>query len=109
MSLNVELSPAMPSRPCLFCLCLQEGSVFADFDIDPSDRVYLRRISFDGFGCRDTGVSLGTMDADDSLNVLAALASQSLADPHIGEILQKLFREHQHAIGAEALKEHGLV
>lgn len=32
----------------------------------------------------------------------------SSRDPHVGEILQKLFREHQHVIGADALKEHGL-
>src|SRR5579871_6352723 len=34
MSITVQLYPVMPSRPCSFCLSLQGGSVFADFDKD---------------------------------------------------------------------------
>ena len=38
------------TRPCTFTLALGEGSVFADFDVDPDGFVSLLRVSFDGYG-----------------------------------------------------------
>jgi hypothetical protein len=49
--MEIELWGVMPSRPCRICFSLQGGAVFADFDVDADERLYLVRISFDGYGC----------------------------------------------------------
>ena len=41
----------METRPCDYCFSLQDGSVFADFNTDKNQCLYLIRISFDGYGC----------------------------------------------------------
>ena len=52
----------LPTRPCRYCLGLQDDSVFADFDIDNKGQAFLFRISFDGIGCNETGNEIRRMD-----------------------------------------------
>ena len=109
MSIAVETFPVMPTRPCSFCLSLQGGSVFADFDIEEAGVVSLRRISFDGYGCCDVGTSATRMNSDDSRLVRDAIALGELESVQIEETLRRYFQENRNVIGIAALTEHGLL
>ncbi len=109
MNLAVQKYPVMPTRPCSFCLSLQGGSVFADFDTDDANLVSLRRISFDGFGCCHPKEATSKMNSDASHSLLKALANGELETPLIEDILRKYFRENADVIWSDALTEHDLL
>ena len=109
MSIAIETFPMMPTRPCSFCLCLQEGSVFADFDTDDAGIISLRRISFDGFGCCAAGDSISRMSSGDSRLLLEAIARGDLASVQVEETLRRYFRENKDVIWNDALTQHGLL
>ena len=99
----------MPTRPCSFCLCLQGGSAFADFDTDDIDIISLRRISFDGHGCCTVGESITRMSSGDSRLLLDAIARGELGSAQVEETLRRYFRENKDVIWSDALAEHGLL
>ena len=109
MGIVIKVYPVMPTRPCSFCLCLQGGSVFADFDTDDAELVSLRRISFDGFGCCEPRESTTKMNAEASRLLLRATASGGLETLQVEEILRKYFRENTDVIWSDALLEHELL
>ena len=109
MSIAVQTYPVMPTRPCSFCLCLQGGSVFADFDTDDADIISLRRISFDGYGCCGVGESITKMSSGDSRLLLDAIARGELESVEVVEVLQRYFRQNKDVILSDALAEHDLL
>lgn len=86
---------SMPeTRPADYHLGYLEGSVFIDFN-HVDDRIYLQRISFDGYGCCDLGTKAAPLDQKDSsafkeaikdivnhLNILDTLVRKSLKLNH---------------------------
>jgi hypothetical protein len=108
MSIAVQTYPVMPTRPCSFCLSLQGGSVFADFDTDDAGSVSLRRISFDGYGCCHVE-STRRMTSADSRLLLDAVARGELESVQIKEVLRRYFRESKDVIWSDALAEHDLL
>lgn len=108
MSIAVQTFPVMPTRPCSFCLCLQEGSVFADFDTDDSSIISLRRISFDGYGCCEVETTT-SMSSGDSRLLLDAIARGELESVQVELVLRKFFRECKDVIWNDALAEHDLL
>jgi len=110
MSLAASTYPAMmPTRPCSFCLCLQGGSVFADFDIDETKIVSLRRISFDGFGCCSLDGQTTKMSQGDSRLLLSAIASGQLETALVEAALRRYFAANSNVIWEDALAEHELL
>jgi hypothetical protein len=109
MSIAVELFPAMLSRSCSFCLCLQGSSVFADFDTDAAGIISLRRISFDGFGCCEAPESITRMSSDDSRLLLDAISREDLQSIQVEDVLRRYFRENKDVIWSDALAEHDLL
>ena len=97
------------TRPCRFCLCLQGGAVFADFDTTATDHVYLRRISFDGFGCCDTDQTSSKMDRSESEALLESVRNNLSNHEEIQEILYRYFATNKSAIWYDALREHELL
>jgi hypothetical protein len=108
MSIAVQTYPVMPTRPCSFCLCLQGGSVFADFDTDDADTISLRRISFDGYGCCEVE-STTRMSSADSRSLLDAVARGELESVQVEEVLRRYFRASKDVIWSDALVEHDLL
>lgn len=94
-----------PFRPCRFCLSLQSGSVFADFEVDDG-LVYAVRVSFDGFGSC-TPAEIARMDATDSVDLLAMVESGELAGAE--RILRRYFQQVRDVIWADALERHDLL
>ena len=109
MSIAVQTYPVMPTRLCSFCLCLQGGSVFADFDTDDADIISLRRISFDGYGCCEVGESITKMSSGDSRLLLDAIALGQLESVEVEEVLRRFFRENKDVIWSDALAEQDLL
>ena len=97
----------MPTRPCRFCLCLQEGSVFADFDIAEDGCILLRRISFDGYGC--CHAAFKKMGMDDSLRLIESVGRREVEGPIIEAVLRTYFRENADVIWDDALASHELL
>ncbi|MFO1449852.1 MAG: hypothetical protein U1F61_16965 [Opitutaceae bacterium] len=106
MTVVVEVYP--PLRECRFCLCLQQGSVYADFYVDGEGRAFLRRISFDGYGC--CSGDFKKMELEDSRLLIAAVESRTIGDDaKVKALLQSYFRDNTHLIWSDALACHELV
>ncbi|WP_218081758.1 hypothetical protein [Anthocerotibacter panamensis] len=108
MSIAVQTYPVMPTRSCSFCLCLQGGSVFADFDTDDAGIISLRRVSFDGYGCCEVE-STTRMSSGDSRLLLDAIARSEFESVQVEEVLRRYFRESKDVIWSDALAEHDLL
>ena len=107
--MDIEIYPPMtPSRPCRFCLCLQGGSVFADFDVDADGRVFAVRVSFDGYGCCHAPENVGRMNERDSAAMLTMVEAESI-DSEAEAILRRYFHENRDAFWSDALADHGLL
>ena len=97
------------SRPCRFCLCLQGGSVFADFNIDSDGRVFLVRISFDGYGCCETEGKVARMPLEESHKLVELVNTDDVNRDEIREILYRYFDQNQNVIWRDALEDHELL
>lgn len=51
-NLDLYITSMPSSRPADYCLGYFDGAVFIDFN-DIDNKVYLARVSFDGYGCCD--------------------------------------------------------
>jgi hypothetical protein len=109
MSITVETFPVMSTRPCSFCLSLQGGSVFADFDTDDADLVSLRRISFDGFGCCRIEAPITRMSSEDSRLLLDSISRGDVGSERVADALRRYFSANRDVIWADALAEHDLL
>lgn len=108
-AIEIDLFPPMlPSRPCRFCLSLQDGSVFADFDVDSDGRVFAVRVSFDGYGCCHAPESVGRMNAADSKAMLS-MVQRDAVDASAASILRTYFQQNRDAFWRDALAYHGLL
>ena len=103
--------PMLPTRPCKFCLSLQGGSVFADFDVDETGRGYIVRISFDGYGCchPDFGSDAGRMSKQDTDALLDAVAHDKVDTKTVTGILSEYLATYQEQMWSDALIEHDLI
>lgn len=100
--------PMLPTRPCRFCLSLQGGSVFADFDTDPDGRIFAVRVSFDGYGCCPAPANVGRMSPQDS-EALLAMVDQRALHASAANILRSYFHHNRDAFWTDALERHGLL
>jgi len=107
--ISVRTATPMPSRPCDYCLALQDDSVFADFSLDEEGRIYLRRISYDGFGCNSGIGKVGKMSVADSQVFVRAVQSNEVNDPQMLALLLNYFSSNSRILWADALEEHALV
>ncbi len=107
MPISIHVYEMVDSRPCHFCLSLQEGSVFADFDIDDEGCVFLLRISFDGYGCCHG--EFRKMALDDSLFLIDSVERGTVQDPKIEVVLRTYFKENADVIWSDALADHELL
>jgi hypothetical protein len=99
----------MPTRPCRFCLSLQDGSVFADFDVDPDGSVFAVRVSFDGFGCCLAPAAVGRMNARDSRMLVVMVEHGDIDTVAVAPALRAYFQANRDVLWSDALAHHGLV
>jgi hypothetical protein len=107
----IRICPPMPSRPCKYCLSLQDDSVFADFDFDADGCLYLVRISYDGYGCcslsNQNGIS--KLSKEKTQKIISYIESDSSQLTQVVQILERYFRENKAVLWEDALKDHGLI
>ena len=99
------------TRPCSFTLALDDGSVFADFDVDPDGLISLLRISFDGYGAwrPSDGQRTTTMDLSDSMAVQRAREQATLNSDEVRTLLRRYFHANSALIWSDALEQYGLL
>lgn len=108
MSIAVQTFPVLPTRLYSFCLCLQGGSAFADFDTDDADIISPRRISCDGKGSCEAE-SGPKMSSGDSRLLRDAIARSELESVQVGEVLRRYIRKSMNVIWNDALAEPDLL
>ncbi len=101
----------MPTRPCSYCLALQDDSVFADFDVDESGCLYLIRISFDGYGCcsLDPKIAIGKIDNEKSAYLLTKIENNDFQEAEASQILHDYLRANKELLWEDALRDHKLI
>ena len=98
-----------PSRSSRYCLSLQDDCVFADFDIDDQGRIFLLRISFDGYGCCETVEFARSMSAEDSNEFVTLIETERVNSPKMRAILSRFLTDNSDVIWKDALLEHELI
>ena len=109
--MRIHVAEIMPTRPCNICLALQDGSVFADFDLDEEDQLYLVRISFDGYGCcypTWKGAPI-KIESGVSQQLLEKVEKDNVATKDAANILSAYFINCGEAIWVDALQTHELI
>ena len=107
--MNIRLASTLPSRPCDFCLSLQDDSVFADFSRDDSGLIFLERISFDGFGCHSSIERVLKMNSEDSDALYAEIQNGTVDSATAQHVLRNYFASSRTVLWEDALVEHSLV
>lgn len=96
-------------RECDFCLVVQGGSVFADFDVRQG-RVGTVRISFDGYGCCTPDEGTGTrMNAENSAALLDFIDRDDVNNDSVRNLLRDHFERNREVIWEDALRQYGLL
>lgn len=83
------------------------GSVFIDFNLNNIGQVYLKRISFDGYGCCEIKKTK-TLDQNDSI-IFVTVMDKELTDYKVIEgLVNTLIRFNSNSIWSDALEEYKL-
>lgn len=109
--MEIRIAEKMASRPCKFSLAFQDDCVFADFDVDKKNCIYLVRISFDGYGCCRPSWDGKTksMNIQDSKTLLNKVENGSIDFDSLNHILKSYFDKCKKALWVDALIEYGLI
>jgi hypothetical protein len=96
------------SRPADYYLGYLDGCVFLDFNNYDTERVCLKRISFDGYGCCKLKDDAIPLDANDSKN-FKRLFKENLDDQDmLLTIVKKAIALNKQDIWGDALEEYKL-
>ena len=97
-------------RKAAYILALGDVA-FSDFGVDEDGRLYLLRISFDGYGCcTPDHDAVTSMSARDSQDLIERMGSDELLDTdHVRTLLRRYFEAHRAVLWEDALVEWGLV
>ena len=97
------------TRKADFYLGCFEGSVFLDFTISTENRICLRRISFDGYGCCNLDGTTESLNVRDSKVFLTEMVEEELNQETIRELVKKIIRMNKDQIWNDALQDYGLL
>ena len=101
---------AMPdTRQADYFLGCLEGSVFMDFDNYEDERIRLKRISFDGYGCCNLGDQAIPMNEVDSHAFKEITEAQLSDQSRLTTIVKKTISSNRKLIWEDALNEYGLI
>ncbi len=100
---------SMPdSRPADYYLGCLDGCVFLDFNNQDKDRISLKRISFDGYGCCELGDKVTPLDTDDSQSFKNIIKDELKDQDLLLTIVKKAIALNRQNIWTEALEEYNL-
>ena len=90
------------TRKAAYCLGCLDGTVFMDFDITKDNLIYLKRISFDGYGCCELK-HYKTLDKKDSSEFIKEITANELNENNISSLVKKIIKLNQEYIWQDAL------
>jgi len=100
---------AMPhTRPADYCLGCLGGSIFMDFENYEDERIRLKQISFDGYGCCDLGDQAIPMNEVDSRAFKEIIKATLPDQSRLTTIVKKTLLSNRKLIWEDALNEYGL-
>ncbi|SIR51193.1 hypothetical protein SAMN05421545_3977 [Pontibacter lucknowensis] len=88
--------------------CL-DGSVFIDFNRTKDNRIYLVRISFDGYGCCNLEERAKGLNPEDSKRFVEEIEKKDLNQKAIEVLVKKAVEMNKELIWADAIVEYGLI
>lgn len=97
------------SRKADFYLGCLDGSVFLDFNYTTENRIYLYRISFDGYGCCNLDNNAKCLDDELSKVFIEQFGKDNLDQEKIAKIVLELIRLNKDNIWIDALEEYNLI
>ena len=107
LQINFFRSVMPSSRKADFHLGCKEGSVFLDFD-QSEDKIFLSRISFDGFGCCELGAKGVPLSERESEDFIREIEKDHLNQHFMRTLVEKLIKSNRHLIWEDALAFHNL-
>src|SRR5688500_3639943 len=96
------------SRPADYYLGCLGGSVFMDFDNYENERIQLKTISFDGYGCCDLRNQAIPMNEVDSRAFKEIIEAQLSDQSRLTAIVKKTILSNRKRIWEDVLNEYGL-
>jgi len=101
----------MPTRPCRYCLALQDDSVFADFDVSENGCLYIVRISYDGYGCchPEENNKPGVLGSEMSKRLIELIERNNLEQTEASNILSRYLKDNKESLWEDALRDHELI
>jgi hypothetical protein len=111
MNQNFEFfQTTMPdSRKADYYLGCLNSSVFIDFNRSEDNRIYLRRISFDGYGCCNLDIKVNHLNHQDSQNFIEEMEKEELDQAVITLLVKTAIKMNKEHIWTDALEEYGLI
>ncbi|MBL7888648.1 MAG: hypothetical protein JNL24_03790 [Bacteroidia bacterium] len=97
------------SRKADFYLGCLDSSVYMDFNCTADRRIYLCRISFDGYGCCNITNNAKCLDEQLSKKFIHEIGEDNLNQEKITKIVLELIRLNKDNIWSDALEEYGLL
>lgn len=97
------------TRKADFYLGCLEGSVFLDINFSTDDLIYLRRISFDGYGCCNLDNISKNLDNDLSKEFVNEINKENIDQVKITKIVLELISLNIDYIWNDALEEYKFI
>jgi hypothetical protein len=88
--------------------CL-DGCVFIDFNLSEDDCIFLKRISFDGYGCCNLNMNTIPMTKEESQLFIYTYKNDILNQEVLTKLITKIIRINKENIWQDALKEYGFI
>ena len=107
--LNLFRASMPPSRRADFQFGFFEGSIFIDFNLNEDDIIYLKKISFDGYGCDTLEDNLVVLNSEDSIEFVKACRRQYLNEEVLAPLIRKTIIENQQHLWRDALQRYHLL
>ena len=101
---------SMPSsRIADFYLGCLDGCVFIDFDLSKDCYIFIRRISFDGYGCCDLNERVIPMNREESQTFIDTYKNDVLNQEIMSLLITNTIEINKEHIWQDALKEYGFI
>ena len=88
--------------------CL-DSSVFIDFNRSDDNRIYLCRISFDGYGCCNLDKDGNHLNHENSKKFIEEIKKEKLDQETMTSLVKEIIEINKEHIWPEAIKEYGLI
>ena len=98
-----------PTRPADFYLGCLDSCIYLDFEKDENNCIFLKRISFDGFGCCELTNSPTSLNIKESEQFISIFKKDELDQDLLTMLVQKCISLNQDLIWQDAIDKYNLL